>query len=71
MDSHGSDDSDTFTTPPGSVTAGTESDRLETEYPAGEVPMEEDQRNEEWKTIMPEVRCFIHVLFLQFLHAML
>ena len=63
MDSHGSDDSDTFTTPPGSVTAGTESDRLQPECPEGEVAMEEDQSSEEWKTIMPEVSGFMGFVF--------
>ena len=55
MDSHGSDESETFTTPPGSVTGGTESDRLQPESAEEEIPMEEEQGDEEWKTIMPEV----------------
>lgn len=55
MDSHGSDESETFTTPPGSVTGGTESDRLQPESAEKEAPMEEEQGDEEWKTIMPEV----------------
>ena len=64
LESLGSDDSDTFTTPPGSVTAGTESDRLQPECPEGEVAMElEDQSKEEWKTIMPEVSVFMRFVF--------
>ena len=55
MDSHGSDDSENFTTPPGSVTAGPDSDRLQPECPEEEVGMEEDQGDDEWKSIMPEV----------------
>ena len=55
MDSHGSDDSETFTTPPGSITAGNDSDRLQTECPEGEEAMEDDDKDDEWKSIMPEV----------------
>ena len=70
LESLGSDDSDTFTTPPGSVTAGTESDRLQPECPEGEVAMElEDQSKEEWKTIMPEVSVFF--FFLRFVFTVL
>ena len=58
MDSHGSDDSVTFTTPPGSVTAGTDSDRLQTECPDGEEAMEDEDKDDEWKSIMPEVCSF-------------
>ncbi|KAL9989019.1 hypothetical protein ACROYT_G003526 [Oculina patagonica] len=54
MDSHGSDDSETFTTPPGSVTAGTDSDRLQTECPEGDEAMEDENKDDDWKTIMPE-----------------
>ena len=59
MNSHGSDESETFTTPPGSVTAGTESDRLQPEGLEEEIAMEEDQGDEEWKTIMPDVSGYI------------
>ena len=55
MDSHGSDDSETFTTPPASITAGNDSDRLQTECPDGEEAMEEEDKDDEWKSIMPEV----------------
>lgn len=65
MDSHGSDDSETFTTPPGSVTAGTDSDRLQTECPDGEEAMEDDDKDDEWKSIMPEVWWF------SFIHRMI
>lgn len=54
MDSHGSDDSENFTTPPGSVTAGADSDRLQPECPEEEVGMEEDQGEDDWKSLMPE-----------------
>ena len=58
MDSHGSDDSETFTTPPGSITAGIDSDRLQTECPDGEEAMEDEDQDDEWKSIMPEVCSF-------------
>ena len=54
MDSHGSDDSETFTTPPGSMTAEGESDRLELEREV-EDAVGEDKGGDEWKSIMPEV----------------
>ena len=59
MDSHGSDDSETFTTPPGSIAADAESDVLEPDCPEGqqgEDAIEEDEGDDEWKAIMPEVR---------------
>ena len=55
MDSPDSDDSETFTTPPGSVTAGIDSDRLQTECPDGVEAMEDEDKDDEWKSIMPEV----------------
>ena len=55
MDSHGSDESEHFSTPPGSIVAATESDRIEPECPEGEETMEEDHGDDEWKTIMPQV----------------
>ena len=55
MDSHGSDESEHFSTPPGSIVAATESDRIEPECPKGEETMEEDHGDDEWKTIMPQV----------------
>lgn len=54
MDSHGSDESEHFSTPPGSIVAATESDRIEPECPEGEETMEEDHGDDEWKTIMPQ-----------------
>lgn len=57
MDSHGSDDSETFTTPPGSIAADAESDVLEPDCPEGqqgEDAIEEDEGDDEWKAIMPE-----------------
>jgi len=54
MDSPDSDDSETFTTPPGSVTAGIDSDRLQTECPDGVEAMEDEDKDDEWKSIMPE-----------------
>ena len=55
MDSHGSDDSENFSTPPGSIVVATESGRIEPECPVGEETMEEDHADDEWKTIMPQV----------------
>lgn len=55
MDSHGSDDSENFATPPGSVTAGNDSDRLQTECPEGDEAMEDDSKDDDWKSLMPEV----------------
>lgn len=54
MDSHGSDDSETFTTPPGSIITGNDSERLQTECPEGEEAMEDERGEDEWKSIMPE-----------------
>lgn len=55
MDSHGSDDSETFTTPPASIIAGNDTESLNVELPEGEEAMEEEQADQEWKSIMPEV----------------
>lgn len=55
MDSHGSDDSETFTTPPASIIAGNDTESLNEELPEGEEAMEEEQADQEWKSIMPEV----------------
>lgn len=54
MDSHGSDDSETFTTPPASIIAGNDTESLNVELPEGEEAMEEEQADQEWKSIMPE-----------------
>ena len=64
MDSHGSDDSETFTTPPGSIITGTDSDRVQTECPEGVEAMDDDRGDEEWKTIMPDV-CINMISFVQ------
>ena len=64
MDSHGSDDSETFTTPPGSIITGNDSERLQTECPEGEEAMEDERGEDEWKSIMPEV-CMGIFLFIQ------
>lgn len=54
MDSHGSDDSETFATPPASIITGNDTERLNAELPVGEEAMEEEQGDEQWKSIMPE-----------------
>lgn len=54
MDSHGSDDSETFATPPASIITGNDTERLNVELPGGEEAMEEEQADEDWKSIMPE-----------------
>ena len=54
MDSHGSDDSETFATPPGSMTAEGESDRLEPEGEEDDA-VGEDKGGDEWKSIIDKV----------------
>ena len=71
MDSHGSDDSETFATPPASIITGNDTERLNAELPVGEEAMEEEQGDEQWKSIMPEVGVYEAILsLLDLLHVL-